>query len=84
MGAKRSLSRTGECRDNAPAESFFGTLKDELDINHGRVFASPEDARAIIGEYIEQFYNRQRRHSSNNYLSPVDFEAEARQLAQAA
>lgn len=83
-GARRSLSRTGECHDNAPGESCFGTIKDELDINHGRVFASPEDARAIIGEYIEQLYNRQSRHSTNKYLSPVDFEAEARQLAQAA
>lgn len=82
--ARRSLSRPGECHDNAPAESFFGTLKDELDINHGRIFASPEDARSVIGEYIERFYNRQRRHSNNQYLSPVDFEAEARQLAQAA
>lgn len=85
VGAQRSLSRTGECHDNAPAESFFGTLKDELDINHGHhVFASPEDARATIGEYIERFYNRQRRHSTNEYMSPVDYEANARQLAVAA
>lgn len=83
-GARRSLSRTGECHDNAPAESFLGTLKDELDIGHGRVFASPEDARAVVGEYIEQFYNRERRHSTISYLSPVDFEAQARQVADAA
>lgn len=82
--AQRSLSRPGECYDNAPAESFFGTLKDELDIGRTRTFASPEDARTIIGDYIERFYNRERRHSTNNYLSPVDFEAESRQLASAA
>ena len=84
VGARRSLSRPGECYDNAPAESFFGTLKDELDIGRSLTFASPEHARGVIGEYIEQFYNRQRRHSTNNYFSPVDFEAEARQIASAA
>lgn len=42
-------------------ESFFGTLKDELDIDHGRVFASPEEAKTIIGEYIERFYNCERK-----------------------
>lgn len=82
--ARRSLSRPGECYDNAPAESFFGTLKDELDTGRSLVFASPEDAETVIGEYIEHFYNRERRHSTNDYLSPVDFEAEARQLAGAA
>ncbi len=81
IGAQKSLSRPGECYDNAPMESFFGTMKDELDIGHGRVFASPEEARTIIGEYIERFYNRQRRHSTNNYLSPVDFELQSRQVA---
>lgn len=80
VGARQSLSRPGECYDNAPMESFFGTAKDELDIGHGRVFASTEDARTVIGEYIETFYNRERRHSSNGYLSPVDREAEARQV----
>lgn len=59
-------------------------MKEELDIDHGRVFASPEEARTIIGEYIERFYNRQRRHSTNNCLSPVDFEIKARQIAIAA
>ena len=82
--ARQSLSRPGECHDNAPMESFFGTLKDELDIGHGRLFASAEEARTVIGEYIENFYNRQRRHSTNGYLSPVDREAEARQIARAA
>ena len=42
-------------------ESFFGTLKDELDIEHGCVLASPEHAEAIIGEYIETFYNRKKK-----------------------
>jgi len=83
-GATRSLSRPGECYDNAPAESFFGTLKDELDLEHGRVLESPENAETIIGEYIEVFYNRQRRHSKNGYLSPLDFEMLSREPAKAA
>jgi len=84
IGARQSLSRPGECYDNAAMESFFGTLKDELDITEGRIFASPEDAAHVIGEYIESYYNRQRRHSAIGYTNPVDFEANARKPAIAA
>lgn len=84
VAARRSLSRPGEFYDNAPAESFFGTLKDELDIEHGRQFASPEHVEDVMADYIDIFYNRERRHSTNNYLSPIDFEMKSRQLANAA
>lgn len=67
-----SMSRKGNCYDNAVMESFFGTLKTEL-IFFER-FATREEAKAKIFEYIEVFYNRQRRHSSLGYLSPAEFE----------
>lgn len=68
----QSMSRKGNCWDNAPAESFFKTLKNEL-CGH-QAFASREIARLAIFEYIEVFYNRQRLHSSLGYLTPVEFE----------
>jgi putative transposase len=67
-----SMSRKGDCWDNAPMESFFGTLKQEL-VYHER-FATRDEAKATIFEYIEVFYNRQRRHSSAGSYSPVEFE----------
>lgn len=67
-----SMSRRGDCFDNAMVESFFGTLKQEL-VNR-RHFATREAARREIFEYIEVWYNRQRRHSSLGYLSPEQFE----------
>lgn len=67
-----SMSRFGNCYDNAPMESFFATLKAEL-ANYGR-YRTRQQARAEIFEYIEVFYNRQRRHSSLDYLSPLQFE----------
>lgn len=67
-----SMSRTGNCYDNAAMESFFGTLKCEL--IHDRRYRTRAEARQDIFEYIEVFYNRQRRHSSLGYLSPVDYE----------
>jgi putative transposase len=70
-----SMSRKGNCWDNAVAESFFSTLKMEL--VYRTDFAMREEARAAIFEYIEVFYNRERRHSSLRYLSPEDFEREA-------
>jgi putative transposase len=70
-----SMSRRANCWDNAPAESFFGTLKVEL--VGERVFPSRAVARTEIFEYIEVFYNRTRRHSTLGYLSPVDFEKKA-------
>jgi transposase InsO family protein len=67
-----SMSRRGNCWDNAVAESFFGTLKTEL--IHPRIFSTRTLARTVIAEWIEVFYNRQRLHSTLEYLSPVQFE----------
>jgi transposase InsO family protein len=68
-----SMSRKGNCWDNAVAESFFRSLKTEL--VHHEDFATRDEARLAIFEYIEVFYNRIRRHSSLGYLSPADYEA---------
>lgn len=69
-----SMSRRGNCYDNAIVESFFATLKSEL--VHGRCFATRAAARACVFEWIECWYNRRRRHSSLGYLSPEAFEAQ--------
>jgi transposase InsO family protein len=66
-----SMSRVGNCYDNAVAESFFGTLKTECVTSQ---FATQAVARTTIFEYIEVWYNRQRLHSTLGYLSPNDFE----------
>lgn len=71
-GVLQSMSRRGNCYDNAVAESFFHSLKTEL-IHHCK-FETRSQANQAIFEYIEVWYNRQRLHSSNNYMSPVDFE----------
>ncbi len=71
-GCRCSMSRKGNCWDNAPAESFFSTLKMEL--VHERKWATRREARIEIFEFIEVWYNRQRMHSSLGYLSPVDYE----------
>lgn len=68
-----SMSRKGNCWDNAPAESFFATLKREL--IHGRNFRTRAEAKSAIFEFIESWYNRERLHSSLGYMSPVEFEA---------
>ncbi len=68
-----SMSRKAECWDNAVAESFFGTLKQEP-IYHD-TYATREEARQTIFEYIEVFYNRKRRHSTLGYMTPTTFEA---------
>lgn len=75
IGATASMSRKGNCYDNAVVESFFGNLKNEL--VHHRRFLSREEARATIFDYIELFYNRQRAHATLRYLSPVDYETTA-------
>ncbi len=67
-----SMSAKGDCWDNAPVESFFATLKKEL--IHQRNYASREEARLEVFEFIEVYYNRQRRHSTLDYLSPNEFE----------
>ncbi len=69
-----SMSRKGNCWDNAPAESFFKTLKTEL--VHGTHFQSRDQAKQEIFEYIEVFYNRQRRHSSIEYQAPANYDAQ--------
>ena len=73
QGIECSMSRSGNCYDNAVTESFFGTLKAEL-VNDGH-YATHEEARRSLFEWIEVFYNRRRRHSSLGYLSPEAFEA---------
>jgi transposase InsO family protein len=71
-GLLASMSRAGNCYDNAAMESFWSRLKTEL--VHRRDFASREQARRAIFEYVEVFYNRTRLHSALGYKSPVDFE----------
>jgi len=71
-GIIQSMSRKGNCWDNAVAESFFHTLKTEL-VHHVK-FKTKEEAKQAIFEYIEVYYNRLRMHSANDYLSPVEFE----------
>jgi len=73
-GLIASMSRKGNCYDNAVVESFFSTLKNEL--VHDRDYRSREEAQAEIFEFIEIFYNRQRLHQSLQYVSPVHFESE--------
>jgi len=70
-GMVASMSRKGNCWDNAPTESFFNSLKNER--VHGANYATRELAAADLFEYMEVFYNRKRRHSSLNYLSPIQF-----------
>ncbi len=74
-GLTASMSRKGNCWDNAVSESFFATLKTEL--VHQQRFANRQAAKTAIFEYIEVFYNRQRRHSTLGYVSPTTFEAKA-------
>jgi putative transposase len=71
-GIIQSMSRKGNCWDNAVSESFFHSLKTEL--THHIKFQTRAEANEAIFEYIEIFYNRQRLHSSNNYMSPVEYE----------
>jgi transposase InsO family protein len=73
-GIHASMSRKGDCFDNAAVESFFGTLKTELVYRQSYRFRA--EARQAIFEYLEVFYNRQRRHSALGYLSPAQYEAE--------
>jgi putative transposase len=72
-GVTMSMSRRGNCWDNAPVESFFSTLKTEL-LAGRPVPVSRDQARGELFEYIEVFYNRQRRHSALGYVSPAQYE----------
>jgi putative transposase len=74
-GFKQSMSRKGDCWDNAVAESFFHTLKTEL--VYGKVFMTREEARQELFEYIEMFYNQVRRHSALGYCAPGVYEQKA-------
>ena len=82
LGVVCSMSRKGNCWDNAVAESFFATIKGEL-IDH-EDYLTRDQARASIAEYINVFYNCRRRHSALGYLSPVDYETAARRAKAAA
>jgi putative transposase len=77
-----SMSRTGDCYDNAVAESFFATLKAEH-VDH-EDFATRDIGTASIADYIEQFYNCARRHSHVGYVSPIEFELRSQTKAIAA
>jgi len=81
FGMKASMSRKGNCYDNAPMESFWGTLKNEL-VHHSR-YRTREEAKQEITEYIEVFYNRQRKQTKLGFLSPAAYEQKfyKRQLA---
>src|SRR3982751_356205 len=72
-GIQPSMSRRGNCLDNAPMESFFASLKTER--VHEARFRTRADARAAVFEYIEVFYNRQRLHSALGYRTPVEARA---------
>ena len=74
-GVTCSMSRSGNCWDNAAMESFFSSLKTER--VRKRVYRSRDQARADVFDYIERFYNPTRRHSTLGYLSPIDFERQA-------
>jgi transposase InsO family protein len=71
-GICQSMSRKGNCWDNAVSESFFHTLKTEL--IHHEIYQTRSEAKQAVFEYLEVFYNRERLHSANGYLSPVDYE----------
>ncbi len=71
-GVARSMGSRGDCYDNAVAESFFATLKKEL--VHRRSWPTRRELTSEVFDYIEGFYNRQRRHSTLGMLSPADYE----------
>jgi len=74
-GFRQSISKKGDCYDNAIAESFFHTLKTEHVYQHS--YSTRAEAQHSIFEYIEIVYNRQRKHSALGYRSPVSFELDA-------
>ena len=75
-GIRQSMSRKGNCWDNAPMESFFHSLKTELVMHCD--YKTRDQARASLFDYMEVFYNRQRRHSTINYVAPLAFEESTR------
>jgi transposase InsO family protein len=81
-GIQPSMSRKGNCWDNAVAESFFSSFAFELEFETN--WRDLHDVERAATEYIEGFYNLRRRHSHNSYLSPIDFEHQFMQQANAA
>ncbi|MES2018947.1 MAG: IS3 family transposase [Pseudomonadota bacterium] len=77
-GVRPSMSRKGNCHDNAVAESFFSNLKNE--VMQDRFFSTRDEARAVINDYIEVYYNRLRVHQSLDYQTPEQVEAQFRVL----
>ena len=77
---QQSMSRKGNCWDNAPMESFFHTLKTDLVMHCD--YKTRDQARASLFEYMEVFYNRQRRHSTIHYEAPLAFEASTKRLTK--
>ena len=71
-GVVCSMSRSGNCWDNAAMDSFFSSLKTERTTR--RIYRTRDEAKADVFDYIERFYNAKRRHSTIGYLSPVAFE----------
>lgn len=74
-GCQQSMSRKGNCWDNAVTESFFGNLKSEM--VHHEHFATRQEAKDKLFDYIEVFYNRMRSHSASDYFAPAEYEARA-------
>jgi putative transposase len=81
-GIKQSMSRRGNCLDNAPMESFFASLKKEH-VHHVR-FRTRAEAKAAVFDYIEVFYNRQRLHSALGYRTPAEARASMEAIAMPA
>ncbi|MCK9932327.1 IS3 family transposase, partial [Frankia sp. Mgl5] len=79
---RRSVGSAGDCYDNAVTESFFATL--ECELLDRTIFTTHDQARAALFDFIEGFYNRQRRHSTNGYLSPHEHENRYYEYHQAA
>jgi putative transposase len=77
-GIECSMSRQGDCWDNAAIESFFSSMKTER--IYRRMYRNREEARADVFDYIERFYNPRRRHSTLGYLSPMNYEKRANTL----
>jgi len=73
------MSRSGDCWDNAMVERFFATLKIELDLD--RVWPTRAAARSEVVQIVEGWYNRRRRHSALDYLTPIAFESQQRRQA---
>jgi putative transposase len=74
-GVTCSMSRSGNCWDNAAMESFFLSLKTERTVR--KTYRTRNDVRADVFDHIERFYNPKRRHSTIGYISPMDFEMKA-------